>query len=306
MLPLQAASLILDQAEEDEVDFEPSDDEVDEEERSRQLAESIPLRPVGWVDPVEIVAQNWLAKETAKALNPEHPSAGPSRLRQGPLKLSVYDEDHVPPPNFPSAYPASPIPSTPPSASTDLPPLPPATPLPISQAAVDFLVDTVMSEALPPPSTPSSPSNEAQAWQLLCNYRTGSIEGEKVKTLLDELRLSDEWNAMRIRIMQVEPGDDKEEEEEEIGKVLEAMKPVPKSDVSKTVTQEPMANPMVSGPGSPISEPEEDVSQFEDELGAEDEPEREALQGEQLELAKYVQAVLAQTSELEDYEVFYV
>ena len=163
---------MLDQAEEDDIlDFEHSSDE-DSEERLRQQVESVPLHPKDHVDRLDEVITCWLAFETEKSLQQYPTPALPSTStdsHDSPAPISTSD---VPPPSVP-------------------------------QVVVDFMVDKIASD-LPPSTSPA-----ARAWNLLHKYMTDKKppSGDEVKTSLDELQVGEEWHAMRIRIMQVEPDD---------------------------------------------------------------------------------------------------
>ncbi|KAE9390342.1 hypothetical protein BT96DRAFT_1002358 [Gymnopus androsaceus JB14] len=165
-----AASLVLDQAEvDDTLDFEHSSDE-DSEERLWQQADSVPLCPKDHVDCLDEVITHWLTFETEKLLQQPPTPAPPSQStdsRDSPAPISA---SNVPPPSVP-------------------------------QVVVDFLLNKITSD-LPPSTSPA-----ARAWNLLHNYMTNKKlpSGDEVKTSLDELQVGEEWHAMRIRIMQVEP-----------------------------------------------------------------------------------------------------
>lgn len=301
--------MILDQADEDDIlDFEHSDIEDGEEERLRQEAESVPLRPLDYVDPVQAVVAQWLVKETEKILQPQ-PSEVPVRSRKGPLKLSLYDEDEsdelatsavltsespvsnsadlsasppVPPVDLPAPPPVPPV------SPADLPASPPVPASSIPQAVITFLVDTVTQDA--PSTMPDSSDREARAWNLLNDYLNGSLEGDVVKTGLDALHLNEEWDNMRIRIMQVEPGED--DAVVELQRLLDKMKPAQQFEVEDKPTD------VEADIGSVVS-PESD-DEDEDEIA----PER--LTKEQQELANFVHTYLGRATTLEDFEIFYV
>ncbi|KAE9402365.1 hypothetical protein BT96DRAFT_937179 [Gymnopus androsaceus JB14] len=149
-----AASLVLDQAEvDDTLDFEHSSDE-DSEERLRQQAESVPLRPKDHVDHLDEVITRWLTFETEKLLQQPPTPAPPSQStdsRNSPAPIAASD---VPPPSVP-------------------------------QVVVDFLLDKITSD-LPPSTSPA-----ARAWNLLHSYMTDEKppSGDEVKTSLDELQV---------------------------------------------------------------------------------------------------------------------
>ncbi|KAE9388202.1 hypothetical protein BT96DRAFT_1004414 [Gymnopus androsaceus JB14] len=241
-----AASLVLDQAEvDDTLDFEHSSDE-DSEEWLRQQAESVPLRPKDRVDRLDEVITRWLTFETEKSLQQPPTPAPPSQStdsRNSPAPISA---SNVPPPSVP-------------------------------QVVVDFLLDKITSN-LPPSTSPA-----ARAWNLLHSFMTDEKppSGDEVKTSLDELQVGEEWHAMRIRIMQVEPDD--AEAARMLLAQLEKMKP------AEQVVAEQEVDPKVNTSLEPLLLDDEDDPTSE---------EHDELEG--------LAALVAHAAMLEDCEVFYV
>lgn len=283
---------------------------MDEAERSRQLAESVPLRGPDYVNPIAAVVEQWLTREAAK-LQPSPPKQV-SRPRKGPLKLSDYDEDessthdplHEILPEFPPRSistvdqpslsrlsPGSFDSALDPSAAS----APVSSPIPVvPQVVVDFLHKDPLN------TVDSSGSNsEDKAWLVLNEYMNGAVTGDHVKSVLDELNVGDEWHSLRVRIMQVEPGDDAAEAE--LRNQLEDMKPIRQSDtVQDTIAyhsdvEEDLESTSVSHPLSPV-----------DDSDIIDESESEVLDEEQLDLRQFLRDVLGGINELEDCAVFYV
>lgn len=210
---LQAVSFLNTEAEE----VDESDNKIDEAERSRQLAESVPLRGSDYVDPIEAVAEQWLAREASKLQSPQPEGFGRLRTRKGALKPSVYDED--PDPSSPKPLPPSTSPvDQPPSGSLPI--------LAVPQAVVDFL-DNVSSNAVG-----SCDNKEDKAWLILSDYLRGTLTGDHVKLALDELCVDEKWHSLRVRVMQVEPGDDAAEAE--LQSQLDALKPIRQAGVTET------------------------------------------------------------------------
>lgn len=134
---------------------------------------------------------------------------------------------------------------------------------------------------------------------VLNEYLVGAVTGNHVKSVLDELNVDDEWHSLRIRIMQVEPGD--EAVEAELRHKLEDMKPIRQSEVVQdTISYQSDADKNLestsaSHPLSPI-----DDSDIIDDFEA------EVLDQEQLDLRQFLRDVLGGINELEDCAVFYV
>lgn len=296
---------------------------MDEAERSRQLAESVPLRTVDYVDPIEAVAEQWLARESAK-LQGSTPEAF-RRVRKGPIKLSAYDEGPSPLPGSTSLVDQNSPPPPPPSLgdSVDVPPasapeLLDQTSLPLPPLSLDDSVDDRPASApghLPIPAVPqavvdflekaslnaigSRDNKEMRAWQILNDYLLGSLTGDHVKVELDDLGVGNEWESLRVRIMQVEPGDDAAEAE--LRSELDAMKPI-------RLSEELLEN---AGHHSDIDEDIESVSvsntsSLVHDSDTTDDPEPDVLGSEQLELRQFLRDVLGGINELEDWPVFYV
>lgn len=299
-LSLQASTFVLNEALVDEVDYEHSDDDdqEDEEERARQLAESVPLRPLDYVDPVQAIAARWLAQETSKLqlspmqpTNTTTPSASSSHPTSTTPVIPSINNSASPHPHTASLSPLA----EPPSASqineaARTEPTPLSAPLPSSsvvpRAVFDFLDSTDAGH---------SDSPTVQAWKLLNEYMTGLILGEHVKVTLEKLHVGEEWDAMRVRIMQVEPGDDTAEEE--LRALLDAMRPA-----QEPVKQLIRMDLDFGGPGDSV--PDLDAPILDSDLEEDSDP--DVLNGEQLELCQFIRAVLGQTNELEDVEVFHV
>lgn len=179
------------------------------------------------------------------------PSAAPTSVSQLasadlPAPLPVPPTPVPPSDGLPATHPVPPSSSAPTSVSQPTPappsadlsaahPVPPPADLATSSASpsvpqvvVDFLVNSLTQGT--PPTIPDSSTREAQAWNILNDYLNGTLEGDGVKTSLDELQLGDEWDKMRIRIMQMEPG--KEDEAAELQHLLNEMKPAQNSAVA--------------------------------------------------------------------------
>lgn len=291
--PPHSLSFVNDEAEESN-----SDDEVDEVERSRQLAESVPLRGPNYVNPIAAVVEQWLTREAAR-VQPS-PLEYANRPRKGPLKLSDYDEEE--------SLPYDPLPEFPPrsistvdqsslfQSSPDRPnsaPVPSPIPV-VPQVVVDFLhkdsFNTVDS---------AGSSSDDKAWMVLNDYLIGAVTGDHVKSVLDELNVDDEWHSLRISIMQVEPGDDAAEAE--LRNKLEGMKPIRQSQMVEDAisyhsdADESLNSASVSLPLSPI-----------DDLDIIDDSDPEVLDQEQLDLRQFLRDVLGGINELENCAVFYV
>ena len=164
--------------------------------------------------------------------------------------------------------------SAPPSQNTESRNSPAPTSPSVPQVIVDFLVDK-----LAPPLT----SAAARAWNVLHEYLTHDKppSGDAVKASLDELEVGEEWHAMRIRIMQVEPGDD--EAAQTLLADLEQMKPAEQVDAEQEVDTEVNASlePL-------LTDDEYDPT------------------SEELEEQDGLTALVAHAVMLEDCEVFYV
>ncbi|KAE9395690.1 hypothetical protein BT96DRAFT_942214 [Gymnopus androsaceus JB14] len=228
---------LIHQAEEDDIlDFEHSSDE-DYEERLRQKAESVPLCPKDYVDPLDEVIMHWMASETENLLQRHPTSAPPSQNTES---------RNSPAPTSPS----------------------------VPQVIVDFLVDKLV-----PPVT----SAAARAWNVLHEYLTHNKPPSRdaVKMSLDELEVGEEWHAMRIRIMQVKPGDD--EAAQTLLADLEQMKPAEQVVAEQEVDMEVNASlePL-------LTDNEYDPT------------------SEELEEQDGLTALVAHAAMLEDCEVFYV
>lgn len=267
---LQALSFINNEAEEGE-----SDEEVDEAERSRQLAESVQLRSSDYVDPIEAVAEQWLARESAR-LEVSPPAEASRRVRKGPLKLSAYDEalESLSGTTDPVGQTSQPIRSE----SLSIPAVP--------HAVSDFL------EKVSSNDVGSRNIKEDKAWQILNDYLLGSLTGDHVKSMLDDLGVGNEWDSLRIRIMQVEPGDNAAEAE--LRSQLDAMK---KAEV------------FVDNAGD-CSDIDEEIESVSDapiyDSDTFDDLEPDVLGSEQLELRQFLRDVLGGINELEDWLIFYV
>lgn len=175
------------------------------------------------------------------------------------------------------------------------PSVPVPSPIPVvPQVVVDFLhkdsfntVDSTVS------------SSDDKAWMVLNEYLIGSVTGDHVKSVLDELNVDDKWHSLRILIMQVEPGDDAAEAE--LRNKLEGMKPIRQSQMVEDLIShhsdavESLKSTSVSHPLPPI-----------DDLDIIDDSEPEVLEQEQLNLRQFLRDVLGGINELEDCAVFYV
>lgn len=110
--------------------------------------------------------------------------------------------------------------------------------------------------------------------------------------MLDDLGVGNEWDSLRIRIMQVEPGDNAAEAE--LRSQLDAMK---KAEV------------FVDNAGD-CSDIDEEIESVSDapiyDSDTFDDLEPDVLGSEQLELRQFLRDVLGGINELEDWLIFYV
>lgn len=153
------------------LNFEHFDSDSDVE-RSRQLAESVPLHPSDYVNPIVAVAEKWLAREAAK-LQPSHPETK-DYSRKGSLHLSTYDIDSESTSTHLESYLVGGSAPIPPSSGN----------LIVPHAVVNFL-----QQAVPNSVIRSNENKDHKAWQLLCDYQLGSVTGDYVKVALDELQV---------------------------------------------------------------------------------------------------------------------